>query len=239
MADSIAAAASTAQIANAASNSKADSSGVKLAGDLDSFLLLLTTQLKHQDPLSPLEPTEFTNQLVNFASVEQQINTNKNLEDLLKLQASNFVSSIVGFIGTEVEANGTQVPVQDGQAEFKYTLSDNSRFTTLSITDAAGNVVHTAQLETSAGTHSYVWDGKDQNGIQQPDGAYNVSVTAAGIDDQSKVDTSVILKGRVTGVDMQNGTVLDVGGVPVALENVLTVNEYKQPSAQGDSGSGS
>jgi flagellar basal-body rod modification protein FlgD len=238
MADStVAAAASTAQLADATGASKADASGVKLAGDLNSFLTLLTTQLKHQDPLSPLEPTEFTNQLVNFAGVEQQINTNKNLEDLLKLQASNFVSSIVGFIGTQVEATGNSVPLQNGQAQFDYKLSDNARFTTLSITNAAGDVVHTDTLETSAGTHSYVWDGKDQNGNQLPDGVYNVSVTAAAGDNSSKVDTSVMIKGRVTGVDMQNGTTLDVGGVPVPLENVLTVNEAQQAN-QGSSGSG-
>lgn len=227
----------TTAVAAATQASKADAAKTKLAGDLDSFLLLLTTQLQHQDPLSPLEPTEFTNQLVNFASVEQQLDTNKNLENLLKLQASNFVSSIVGFIGTQVQAEGNVVPLQNGQAQFRYTLSDNARFTTLSITNQNGQIVHTAQLEATAGVHDYVWDGKDQNGIQQPDGPYQVSVSAAPVADDKPVDTKVIFKGRVTGVDMQNGTFLDVGGVPAALENVLTVNEYVPPTQdQGGSG---
>ena len=83
-----------------------------LAGDFDSFLLLLTTQLQNQDPLSPLEPTEFTGQLVQFASVEQQINTNATMEDLLKVQNSSLSATVVGFIGTDIEADGTSVPLQ-------------------------------------------------------------------------------------------------------------------------------
>jgi flagellar basal-body rod modification protein FlgD len=216
--------------------SKSEGARFQLAEDLDAFLLLLTTQLKHQDPLSPLEPTEFTNQLVNFANVEQAIATNKHLEDLLALEASNFVSSIVGFIGTQVEANGNVVPLQDGKAEFRYALSDAAKFATLTIADAGGNVVHSAQLENTAGVHSYVWDGKDQNGIQQPNGPYKISVTAASISDDRPVETSVVLKGRVTGVNMQDGTFLDVGGVVVPLEDILTVNEYLPPAQDPDPG---
>ena len=107
--------------------SKAEQSANTLAGDLDSFLLLLTTQLQNQDPLSPLEPTEFTGQLVQFASVEQQIATNSTMEDLLAVQNASLAASVVGFIGTTVEATGSTLPLQEGEANFSYTLASNTK----------------------------------------------------------------------------------------------------------------
>jgi flagellar basal-body rod modification protein FlgD len=196
-----------------------------LAEDMDAFLLLLTTQLKHQDPLSPLKPTEFTQQLVAFAGVEQQINTNSNLESLLTIQNSNFAASVVGFIGTEVESKGNVVPLQDGQAELTYNLSDNASLASISISDSNGNLVRVQQVDGAAGDHSFVWDGLDQNGVKMPDGPYRVAISATGPDKDVPIDTSVVIKGRVTGVSLDNGAYLDVGGVTVALENVKTINE--------------
>ena len=142
----------------------------RLAADLDSFLLLLVTQLKNQDPLSPLEPTEFTGQLVAFAGVEQQITTNANLEKLLKIQDASFAAAIVGFIGTQVEAESNQIPLQDGKAEMTYTLSQNAKSATIAINDSDGNIISLQTLDNSAGEHEFIWDGKDQDGNTVPDG---------------------------------------------------------------------
>ena len=144
-------------------------SAAKLSAD---FMELLVTQLQHQDPLSPLEPTEFTGQLVQFASVEQQIATNDNMEQLLDVQNAALASAVVGFIGTSVEADIGQIPLQDGEAKYKYTLDSNVQNTVMTITDDKGRVVFTQAGERTAGTHEVAWDGKDTNGIQQPDGAY-------------------------------------------------------------------
>jgi flagellar basal-body rod modification protein FlgD len=116
--------------------SKAASAASGLAGDLDSFLLLLTTQLQNQDPLSPLEPTEFTGQLVQFASVEQQIAANSTMEALLAVQNSSLAASVVGFIGTDVEANGSTLPLQNGEASFTYTLANNAKANVITILDS-------------------------------------------------------------------------------------------------------
>ena len=115
-----------------------------LAGDMDAFLLLLTTQLKNQDPLSPLEPTEFTNQLVNFASVEQQIATNDNMEKLLNVQNAALASAVIGFVGREVVAdtNGN-LPLQNGEATFEYTLGSSASNVVMTISDDTGRILFT------------------------------------------------------------------------------------------------
>src|SRR5262249_10208809 len=77
----------------AAANSNAAS---QLAGNFDEFLKLLTTQLQHQDPLSPLDPNQFTQELVQFSSVEQQIQTNTSLSTLISLQQNAQVTSALG-----------------------------------------------------------------------------------------------------------------------------------------------
>ena len=149
---------STASVGTAAEMSKAQKDKTTLAGDLDAFLLLLTTQLKNQDPLSPLEPTEFTGQLVQFASVEQQISTNKSMEDLLTVQNASLASSVVGFIGTDVNATGLELPLQDGAGEFTYTLTHNAKNTDITILDNKGAVILNAQGSLKAGTHEFKWD---------------------------------------------------------------------------------
>ncbi len=71
---------------------KTNQSGLKLADDMQQFLTLLTTQLQNQDPLSPMDSTEFTNQLVQFSQVEQQITSNQKLDSLLALQLASISS---------------------------------------------------------------------------------------------------------------------------------------------------
>ena len=218
-------------VATTLAETKSQKSSAKLAADMDSFLLLLTTQLKHQDPLSPLEPTEFTSQLVAFAGVEQQITMNKSLEDLLVLQNSSFAASVVGFIGTDVQAQGNKVPLQDSSAEFTYNLSGNAKTVVVAIADSNGKIMYTQAGELTGGDHEMTWDGKDMNDLQQPDGPYTVTVTPIGFED-APVDVTVTVKGRVSGVSMESGkATLDVGGVPIALENVLTITEAKAKQA--------
>ena len=196
-----------------------------LAGDFDSFLLLLTTQLQNQDPLSPLEPTEFTGQLVQFASVEQQINTNATMEDLLKVQNSSLSATVVGFIGTDIEADGTAVPLQDGVASFTYTLDKNAEANVITMLNSSGDVVLNVPGRTESGRHEFIWDGKDANGAQLPDGSYDINITPKGFGDQS-VLSSARIRARVTGVNMESGnTLLDAGSVQIPLDKVITVKE--------------
>jgi flagellar basal-body rod modification protein FlgD len=193
-----------------------------LAADFDAFLLLLTTQLKNQDPLSPMEPTEFTSQLVQFASVEQQINANENLEKLVGIQNATLAASIIGFVGTDVEADVGDLPLQDSEGKFSYTLDKQAKNVVITVSDADGNLVLTKAGELGAGRHEFTWDGKDNDGVLKPDGAYKVSVSPIGFDDEV-VTADVTVYAHITGVDMANGTNLDADGVSIPLDKVLTI----------------
>src|SRR3546814_344036 len=121
--------------------SKSDSSFSKLTGDLNNFLTLLTTQLQFQDPMSPLDTHEFTNQLVLFSGVEQQIQQNQNLEQLITLQKNGVALGAVDYIGKEIEASGRTTMLQDGAAKFAYLLPEEAKAASLRIFDSSGSLV--------------------------------------------------------------------------------------------------
>lgn len=200
----------------------------QLNEDLNRFLKLLITQLQNQDPLEPMSATEFTSQLVQFAGVEQQINANANLEKLLKLQQTSQISSMVGFIGNAVEARGNTVYLEDGVAESTYTLDVNADDITITVRNEAGLTVFTVDGEPGVGTHDFLWDGKDKNGILQPDGAYIIIVSALDRED-NLLDVSQTVSGRIIGAGAEDGVVsLFMGDVVILMDDVISV---KEPSA--------
>ncbi|MCA9221534.1 MAG: flagellar hook assembly protein FlgD, partial [Planctomycetales bacterium] len=145
--------------------SKTDSSRNKLAKDLDSFLTLLTSQLKNQDPLSPMDSTEFTNQLVSFAQVEQQINANENLTSLIDLTQQSITTNATNYIGKTIEALSKSFPLQQGSSKIAYGLADDAANATLLIRNEAGDIVYSAVADKSKGVHAFEWDGKDTYGV--------------------------------------------------------------------------
>lgn len=210
--------------------SNSEASRKSLAGDLTQFLTLLTTQLKYQDPLSPMDSTEFTAQLAQFAGVEQSIQTNKNLESLIGLTQATQISTGVSYIGRTIEADTNVGSLVDGRAEFLYNLPKAAATSVITIRDTQGNVVYTAAAETSAGSHNFVWDGKDTNGNQLPDGAYALSVAAK---DSAEEPISVVthMLGRVDGVVTADGSInVLVGGVAIPLDKILSVKETTSPT---------
>jgi len=212
--------------------SQSASSKAKLDSELNRFLNLLVTQLKNQDPLDPMDATEFTTQLVQFASVEQQIFQNSNLEKLLKLEQTKAISSLVGFIGSTVEAEGRQVPLENGNAEFTYTMPAGAEKATISITNKSGLTVFTTDADITAGKHSFVWDGRSTFGTAQPDGSYSVQVS--GFDGAGNLlSIPHTVWGRVTGANVENGQAsLFLGDeINILQENVLSVKETKQAAA--------
>ena len=212
--------------------SQSANSAAKLDTELNRFLNLLVTQLKNQDPLDPMDANEFTSQLVQFASVEQQIFQNSNLEKLLKLEQTKAISSLVDFIGTTVEAEGRQVPLEAGNAEFTYTMPVGAAKGTITITNGSGLTVFKTDADIAAGKHTFVWDGRNSFGIAQPSGTYSVLVS--GLDAAGNLlPIPHTIWGRVTGANVENGqaslTLGDDIGIP--QESVLSVKETKQAAA--------
>lgn len=196
-----------------------------LANDFDTFLTLLTTQLQNQDPLNPMDSTQFTEQLVQFASVEQQINQNTLLEDLLSLQKVDRASSAVSFLGKLVEADGDQTALVGESAQWTYTLPQNAETVELTVTNSAGQVVLQVEGETAAGRHDFVWDGRDSSGQLQPEGLYNLAVSAETVEGESfAADTTVF--GLAQGMEtIDDEIVLSVNGIGIPLSRVLSVKE--------------
>lgn len=209
----------------AASGSKSVISKDKLQEDLNRFLTLLVTQLQNQDPLDPMDTNEFTSQLVAFAGVEQQINTNSNLEKMLAIQQTSQVSSMVGFLGTVIQAKGDTFNLENDFGALTYTLPTNSVKTIITIQNAEGKTVLSVEGETGAGAHGFTWDGKSAGGVQQPAGPYRVFVNATDPDGKA-LDVEKTVFGRVTGGGLgTDGTVqLFMGEVEVNLDDVISVN---------------
>ena len=203
-------------------NGSSSSSG--LASNLNMFLSMLTTQLKNQDPLSPTDSTQFTNQLVLYSQVEQQINTNTNLNKLITLQSGNQQSSSIGYIGQTVEMSGTNLPLQNGTAAFNYTLPSTASNAVVQISDSSGNVVAQLNGQPSQGEHYLSWNGQNGAGTQLADGQYTIKVIANDSSGNA-ITATTNTYGKVTGVssDATNGTELDLGGATTPLSSVSAI----------------
>jgi flagellar basal-body rod modification protein FlgD len=201
-----------------------------LAKNFDSFLKLLVAQLQNQDPLSPVDSKDFTQQLVQFSGVEQAISTNKNLESLLGLVQTNFNSSLVGYLGKEVSFKGDTAPLRAGNAEWTYTLPEAVSGTELRLFNAAGRMVWSGAGATKAGAQSLVWDGRGVNGETLPEGNYRLVVDAR--DSAGKAITaSIVVRGTVTGLATDAGTTqLNVDGRNVPIDQVLSVRMAASPN---------
>ncbi len=212
-----------------AGSGQSASDGAQLENDLDRFLTLLTTQLQHQDPLDPLDANEFTNQLVQFANVEQQIYQNANLEELVHLQRDNQVAGMVGYIGSTIEAAGDALPLENGAATASYTLHDAADAAQITIMNDLGEVVFAANAATTPGRHLFQWDGLDTRGTPALDGTYRIMVNAKR-SDGSPIDTETTTFGRVTGASADGDRrSLYMGATAVPMESVLSVAETRNP----------
>jgi flagellar basal-body rod modification protein FlgD len=201
-----------------------------LSQNFDAFLMLLTTQLKNQDPLSPLESTEFVTQLVQFSSVEQAIHQRQSLENLVNLQLAWQATNAVGYIGKTIDVSGENTYLKDGSAEIKYTLEEDAGTATVTIKNANGEVVRELSVDRTKGPHIVTWDGKNNDGVAQPDGQYSISVAATKGQDIA-VKATTTFTGVVTAIDSAGGQVLlRVGNARIAIGDVTSVRETPPPS---------
>ncbi len=210
-----------------AGSSQSASDGAQLENDLDRFLTLLVTQLQHQDPLDPLDANEFTNQLVQFANVEQQIYQNANLEEIVRLQNDGQVAAMVNYIGSTIEISGDALPLENGEATASYTLDEPAAGAAIAIIDELGDVVFTANASTTPGRHLFQWDGLDDQGNPVSDGIYRIQVSAKR-SDGSLIDARTTTFGRVTGASADgNDRSLYMGAISVPMDSVLSVSETR------------
>ena len=144
-----------------------------LTENFDDFLLMLTTQLQHQDPLSPTDATEFTNQLVAFSQLEQQITQSSKIEELIALQQAAESLSAVNYLGKTVEVQSDLTLLEDGTATFAYVMPLDAVNASIAILDSTGRFITTFSADTTPGRHDAEWDGTDMQGVLQPNGAFS------------------------------------------------------------------
>jgi flagellar basal-body rod modification protein FlgD len=200
-----------------------------LADNFNTFLSLLTTQLKNQDPTSPLDSNQFTQQLVQMTGVEQQLNANTLLKQLVS-NTSNGIPTAVSLIGKSVKAVSDTANLTAGQAQWTYNLPAKAADVKVQVLDSNGNVLHAeAPTNIAAGDHAFSWNGKDLSGKQLPNGGtYTLKVTATDASGTALATTTYV-QGVVTGVTQANGaTSITVNGGPVDWSKVVSVD---QPAA--------
>ena len=206
------------------SSSSTSTDAQTIAGNFDEFLQLLTTELQNQNPLDPLDTNQFTQQLVEFSGVEQQLKSNDYLSSLVSANSNTVNSNAVGYIGKTVSADGVKSELVNGQAQWNFNVADAATVS-VDIKDANGNVVYSEQGQMQGGGGTFTWDGKDSTGNAEPNGTYSIQMTA--VDSSGKnVSVSTQTTGVVTGVDFTGSEpVLLIGGARVNLSGVTAVSQ--------------
>lgn len=203
------------------SSSSSSTSGATLADNFQSFLMLLTTQLQNQNPLDPLDTNQFTQQLVQFAQVEQQLKSNSQLESLVKIEQTAQSTQALVFVGQTVAVDGSTAKF-DGSATWNFTAPSDSNATII-ITNSAGQTAYSGNFSVSSGNSSFVWDGKGNDGVQWPAGDYKMTVTAK---DSSGNDVAISteIQGVVDSVDLTaSPALLSIGGKNYTLDQIKRV----------------
>ena len=223
-----------------AAQSRINSSSALLSSNFETFLALLTAQLRNQDPLSPVDSNEFTAQLTQMAGVEQQLLTNDLLTSLLAAQTGGGLAGASNYIGKEATAVWSATRYEDGAASWSYELAANAPNTELQVLDSAGNIVWQGKApETGEGVHDFTWDGTTTAGGRAVDGSvYTLQVVAKNTSGQT-IDSQVLTRGRVTGVEMYDGQpYLTIGNSILPLTSVIALSEHTSESATEAEGNG-
>jgi flagellar basal-body rod modification protein FlgD len=206
-----------------------------LAGNFNEFLTLLTTQLQNQDPLSPMDTNQFTQQLVEFSSVEQQINMNQQMSTLISLQQTTQSAQTASFLGASVTVNGATAQLVNGTATWNYSVPSPAT-ATINITNSSGQTVFTQSGTVQPGQQQFTWNGIGTNGQQFPPGAYTIAVTATGANGKP-VAVSTQVQGVVNAVDLnQNPPVLSVNGQNFTVSQILNIALPNSSSSSNSSG---
>jgi flagellar basal-body rod modification protein FlgD len=194
----------------------------QIAGNFNTFLQLLTTQLKNQNPLEPLDTNQFTQQLVQFAGVEQQINMNTQLQTLVGLQQTAQNTQALGFVGKTVTVTGATAPLTNGQAQWTFNPPSPAK-ATFTISDSTGQTVFSQTGTVQPGVQQFNWNGLDNAGRQWADGNYKLTITATGANGQS-VAIPTTITGTVDSVDLTHSPpLLSIGGQTYTLNQILSV----------------
>jgi flagellar basal-body rod modification protein FlgD len=208
---------------SSSSSSLGSNTGATLAGNFQTFLQLLTTQLQNQNPLDPLDTNQFTQQLVEFASVEQQLKTNDQLTTLVSLQQTTQATQALGFVGKTAVVDGKTAALSNSQAGWELNIPTASTVN-VSIANSSGQTVFTGSYSANAGNNQpFNWDGKGNDGTQWPDGQYTLTATAADSSGNA-VAVDTLVGGVVSSVDLtQTPPLLTINGQSYTISQIKSI----------------
>jgi flagellar basal-body rod modification protein FlgD len=192
-----------------------------IADNFQTFLTLLTTQLQNQNPLDPLDTNQFTQQLVQFAGIEQQMKGNDALASLVNIEKSAQSTQALVYVGQIVAVDGSTAQF-DTSATWNMNAAEAAS-ATISITSSTGATAYSGPFPLNAGNSSFVWDGKGNDGSQWPPGAYKMTVVGTNADGQ-KVAISTEVQGVVDSVDLTaSPPLLSIGGQNYTTDQIKRI----------------
>jgi flagellar basal-body rod modification protein FlgD len=204
-------------------SSVSSNTGSTLAGNFQTFLQMLTTQLQNQNPLDPLDTNQFTQQLVEFASVEQQLKTNDQLASLIALQQTTQATQALNFVGKTAVVDGSTAALSNSQATWDLDIP-NTGTMDVSITNSSGQTVFTGSSAVTAGKgQAFNWNGLASDGSQLPDGKYTLH---ASMPDGSgnAVGITTQIQGVVSSVDLtQSPPLLSIGDQTYTIDQIKRI----------------
>src|ERR1700733_3867815 len=195
----------------------------QIAGNFQSFLTLLTTQLQNQNPLDPLDTNQFNQQLVEFAGVQQQLNTNDSLATLVSLKQDTQSSEALSYVGKTVTVSGNTATMTNSEAVWALSVPSASTVD-VSIANSTGQTVFTGSYDVSAGNNQpFEWNGMGSDGTQNPDGNYTLTATAKDSAGNTVAVTTAV-GGVVSSVDLtQSPPLLTIGGQTYTLSQIQSI----------------
>jgi len=207
---------------SSSNNSLSSTSGATLAGNFQTFLQMLTTQLQNQNPLDPLDTNQFTQQLVQFAAVEQQLKTNDQLSSLIALQQTTQATQALTFVGKNAVVDGSTASLVNSSATWVFDVPSTGNMD-VNITNSSGQTVFTGSYPVSAGKdQAFNWNGLGSDGSQMPPGKYTMTATMPD-SSGTAVGVSTQIQGAVDSVDLtQSPPLLSIGG------QTYTINQIKK-----------
>jgi flagellar basal-body rod modification protein FlgD len=203
------------------SNKTSSTATTGIADNFQTFLTLLTTQLQNQNPLDPLDTNQFTQQLVQFAGVEQQLKSNDQLKSLIDIEKSAQATQALVYVGNTVAVDGSKAQF-DKSATWNFQAEKDTS-ATITITNSTGQTAFTGSYTLKQGNSSFVWDGKGNDGVQWPAGTY--TMTATGKDSSgNSVAISTEVQGIVDSVDLTaSPPLLSIGGQNYTTDKIKRV----------------
>ncbi len=188
------------------------------------FMNLLIAQIKHQDPMSPMDNQQFIAQLTQFTSLEELQKVNASLADNMALSQSLNNTMMVGLVGKKVAVVGSGVELGDGQVSASKLQVAADGTARVEVRDTANRLIANYSKPVSAGLNDITWDGKTESGDIAPDGQYKLIVTVQD-SDGADVPYLSFMTGTVDSIRFENNlAIVSVGGEEFYVSEIMSVS---------------